>query len=151
MVGQFVIDADKELLQLNGHLVGWGEYHEERSVVLPRDGLPSHGLHKFHAAEESMKVLEQQDRRAGAVGDLWHRPNDSERVLRLGDPRHRDLLHGKLDAGITVPCADPPALLPAQVGNLPDGFVRLGGLDPDSRESRRDEFPESAGQGVGLA
>ncbi len=135
MVRQFVIDAYEEFLQLNGHLVGWSEYHEERSVVLPGDGLPRHGLHEFHAAEEPMQVLEQQDRCAGAIGDLRHGPDHSERVLRLGDPRHRDLLNGKLDAGIAVPCADPPAFLPAQVGDLPDGFVGLGGLYPDASEA----------------
>lgn len=92
-------------------------------------------------------MFKQQNRGAGTVGELRHGPDDSERVLRIGDPGHRDLLDGKQHSGIAVPSTDPPAFLSAKAGNFPGGFVGFVSLDPDAREARLDEFGDAAGEG----
>jgi hypothetical protein len=46
-----------------------------------RDSLTRDGLDEFDAAQKPMQVFKYQNRRAGTVGDLRHRPNHSQRVL----------------------------------------------------------------------
>jgi len=108
VIRQVMVNAHEQFVEFRGYLRHGGQHDDEGPVVLARDSLPRDGLDEFDAAHESMQVLEQQDRRAAALGDLRHGPDDSERVLGLRDARDRDLLDGELHARIAVPDAQPP-------------------------------------------
>jgi len=134
VIRQVMVNAHEQFVEFWGYLRHGGQHDDEGPVVLARDSLPRDGLDEFDAAHESMQVLEQQDRRAGALGDLRHGPDDSERVLCLRDAGNRDLLDGELHARIAVPDTQSPVFTPAQVGDFPGGLVG------------RDQFVEAAGE-----
>jgi hypothetical protein len=78
---------------------------------------------------------------------VWQGPDDRQRVLGVCHARHLDGFKWKGHAAVAVPCADSPALVAAQAGQFPDGFLGLMGLDPDGREGGLDELAELKREG----
>ena len=100
MIRQFMVDAHEQFVEFRGYLRHGGQHDDEGPVVLARDSLPRDGLDEFDAAHEAVQVLEQQDRRAGALGDLRHGPDHSERVLVIHLAGHRAQLELRTASGV---------------------------------------------------
>jgi len=65
MVWQFMVDAHEEFVEFRGYLRHGSQHDDEGPVVFARYSLPRDGLDEFHAAQEPMQILEQQDRWRG--------------------------------------------------------------------------------------
>ena len=131
-IGQGVVHDDEQLLQLDRDLYDRGENYHEGALLLAGDKLSVDGLNHFRIVEEPVKVVEQQQGRAVALGERRQGAERGQRIAGATLGMGTIVVAGQAQAAGNVPDGELPAALTGVQGDLTFGLVGLERLDPQS-------------------